>query len=181
MKYFALIITLLACAHLKAQWSFDVVDNGNSSQVGELFFPVSYRHSNCDFSFSVWDGSNFDDIRINNLNGCTTDDHFIVIDDHAYLMPNGFVLDFYSDQWSTFDFVSLGSCSTVSGSPILTGAPNLFLGGQFFQINTSERLEIKSFGPSTFFLFNSMNGDVTCTNGVSYLDLTELIFKGGFE
>lgn len=181
MKQTTLLFTLLISVNANAQWSFDVFDKGSTSPLGEVQFPVTYRHTQCDFSFTVWNGSGFDDVTINNLTGCDSNDHYLVIDDRAYVMPDGFIFAFGDDQWTSANPVNLGACTTVSATPIATGSPNLLLGGQSFQINTTERLTIRSIGDYTFFIFKSMNGDITCTNGVDFIALIDPIFVGDFE
>ena len=181
MKITPLVITLMISANVNAQWTFDVFKQGSTSPMGDLEFPVSYRHTQCDFSFSVWNGNGFDDVTIDNLTGCASNDHFVVLDDYAYALPDGFVFYFGTEQWTTSIPVNPGTCSTVSANPIITGVPNLTLDGQSFQIDTTERLTTKSIGDFTYFFFKSTNGDITCSNGVELLTLTDPIFQGDFE
>lgn len=176
-----LILFLFTSTSLNAQWTFNVVDSGALQSETPLLFPVTYKHDLCNFKYSLLDNGDFVDVVVNNNAGCSGLDHFLVIDDFYYTLPADFQFEMFGDAWQIFDFVDMGTCSTISANPILGASPNIFVGGNFIQINDEDKINVYAHDSKTYFEFTSENGDVFCTNGNAFISPLDLIYKGGFE
>ncbi|WP_223787150.1 hypothetical protein [Marinicella meishanensis] len=173
---------LLTCPFMAmSQWQFDVLNNDLIERSSELIFPIEYKHFDCRFRFQAINNGITDNIQIINGGGCNANNHQLVIDGYQYTLPQSFEMNLYSDQWLITGAVPLGNCSTVSGNPINTAAPQLQLNGTQIQISDGNHPEIYVKDQVTYFVFVSTNGDIVCNLGTPFTQPLNLIFKWGFQ
>ncbi len=174
-------VLLLTPMISKAQWGFNVINDGSTSLNADLLFPITYSHNDCQFDFTVFNNGSVDDVSIYNNLGCTADNHFLVIDELMYQLNDTMTLDIYSDVFMFSGSSKLFGCATISGSSIIVSNPYLSIDGQNISFSSTNDVEIFYDSKNMYFKFDSANGDVVCDNSIPYVDPSDVIFKGGFE
>lgn len=180
MKTYTLLLLLMTNT-LYAQWTFDVLDSGQTQSQTSLIFPVIYNHGLCDFQFLILENGIYINVVINNTSGCNGLDHFVVIDDFYYSLPINFKFELNDDNWKVLDFVDMGTCVSLSEETILESEPYVSIGSTVLQIRDDEKINIYSHDNQTFFEFDSANGDIFCENGLPFVSPLDIIFIGAFE
>jgi len=178
MHIIFMLLSILISLPSKGQWNFDVVSDGNTLMTSSLLFPIDYSEFTCKFTFSVLNNGSFDDVTVDNGANCGNP-HFVILDDYQYQLPAGFNFKFYQDQYVSLDPFNMGTCSTVSGSPINTQWPNILLSNKIFQFDENHSHKVFTRGGETFFQLKTTNGDVVCSEGTLYV--ADTIFDDGFE
>ena len=174
-----LLLVWFSCP-LLAQWEFQQTDNGQVTETSLLSFPITYDETNCEFTFTTnQDGAN-NNITVSNPLGCNNP-HYLVLDDHQYLLPDGFSLTMDNVPYVVTGTVNLGTCSRLSGLPISSGTPDITINGESYKFSIqSEQLFYTRQG-ATYFQFDSFDDDIICTSGQPFVHPDDLIFKGGFQ
>jgi hypothetical protein len=176
----SLMILLLTCQAVDAQWEYRVYDQGSLQQIQDLSMPVRYRESLCQFSFLATDMGVQELVLIENTQGCQQP-HILLLDGYRYTLPPGFTLTMHADSHQITGTGILGSCKTTSGLPISSSDPVLMIDGQFIEYQYNQRIRIFHRYGETYFSYESANGDVVCSNGTLQPNLFDPIYLSTFE
>ncbi|TDR20499.1 hypothetical protein [Marinicella litoralis] len=179
MKLLTLIF-LLTPMSSQALWTFNVINDGSPVLYSDLLFPISYTHSTCQFQAAVINNGSADDVIIINTAGCTSNNHFIVIDGYRYPLSDTVEVNFYSDLHLFTETSNLNNCTSASGI-IPTDPPRILLNGLSIEFKADSDALVFTDGNNLYFKYDSINGDIVCDNGVEFIDPREIIFLGGFE
>lgn len=173
-----ILFTLLITPQLvSASWEFKVFDEGVEQSSNDMFLPMYYTHSLCRFDFDIY-SNQFEDVVIN-VPSCSN--AYLVVDGYRYDLPND--TQFFLDQndWSVYQMVYFGVCERAGGGSIPIGYPKLIAGNRTFQVSENGGHTIKNIDGSLHFFFETVHGDVVCTNGVPFIPAGDVIFNGGFD
>lgn len=178
MKYYLIIILTIFNQTSQADWFFNSTIN-NELILEELTFPVEFNHLICKLSFTTFNSfDGFKDYLVGE-NGACNNQHHVVIDGYAYTLPVDYTLYLGAINWEFVGPMNFGNCETVSGDPISISSPNVLFNGLLLSYDTNQPLQYVSNLGERYWILNSLNGDVICTNGIPFV--IDLIFNGDFE
>lgn len=180
IKHTTWLILMLHSSALLAQWDFELVDNGQTTQSLPMSLPMLYSEADCELTFTAVVDGQVENVVISNPLGCGQT-HYLVIDDHYYLLPDNFSLSIQVDRYDFTGFVNLGECERESGLPISSGLPGLMINEETFQfLNSNDQLIYTREG-NTYIQLSTADGDIQCASGLPFLHPDILIFRSAFE
>jgi hypothetical protein len=180
MKTLQLLALLWITGPALAQWEFQQSDNGQVTSNMQLSFPVTYDEANCEFTFTANQNGEINNITISNPLGCGNP-HYLVLDDHQYLLPDGFSVTMNDVQYVFSGVVNLGPCSRLSELPISSGFPDVQINGESYKIDIQSQQVFYTRQGATWFQFDSFDDDIVCASGEPFVHPDDLIFRGGFQ
>jgi len=143
-------------------------------------FPIVFYKAECRFALTVINQvGDYVDYSLEQPN-CTNLNYTLVIDGYGYVLPSPFSLYYFNNAYSIFELIDFGICSRSGGGSI-TNNNNNTATLYNLSFDTVGVIEYKVSNSNPQFIFNSVDGDIVCSNGVLVGSGSDTLFVDGFE